>query len=49
MHFRLNDIRSALQRSPAPHKKEREAAVLLPLIEKKGELFILFERRAQRG
>ena len=42
MHFHLNDIRSALQRPPAPHKKEREAAVLLPLIERKGELFILF-------
>jgi hypothetical protein len=46
MHFRMNDIRSALQRTPAPRKKEREAAVLLPLIEKEGELLILFERRA---
>ena len=46
MHFRMNDIRSALQHTPAPRKKEREAAVLLPLIEKEGELLILFERRA---
>lgn len=46
MHFHMNDIRSALQRTPAPRKKEREAAVLLPLIEKEGELLILFERRA---
>ena len=46
MHFHMNDIRSALQRTPAPRKKEREAAVLLPLIERKGELLILFERRA---
>ena len=46
MHFRPNDIRRALQSAPAPQKKEREAAVLLPLIEKDGELFILFERRA---
>lgn len=46
MHFRPNDIRRALQSAPAPQKKEREAAILLPLIEKDGELFILFERRA---
>ena len=38
MHFRPNDIRRALQSAPAPQKKEREAAVLLPLIEKDGEL-----------
>ena len=46
MHFHMNDIRSTLQRTSAPRKKEREAAVLLPLIEKEGELLILFERRA---
>ncbi len=46
MKITLDSICTALQKAPAPNVRLREAAVLLPLLDVKGELSILFERRA---